>query len=109
MPAIPMAGSSPPMVVGMRHTSKATSTVMETAVPCPLTSDAVDREGQEGRHDHQEHDGEGGEQDGEGDLVRGLLALGALDQTDHPVEEAFAGVGRHPHHEPVGQHARARR
>ena len=26
---------------------------------------------------------------------------------DHPVEEAFSGVGRDPHHEPVGDHAGA--
>ena len=33
MPAIPIAERSPPMVVGMRHTSKATSTVTVTGVP----------------------------------------------------------------------------
>ena len=31
MPAMPMADSSPPMVVGMRQTSRAMSTVTETA------------------------------------------------------------------------------
>ena len=41
----------------------------------------------------QEDDGEPGEQDVEGDLVRGLLALGAFDESDHAVEEGFAGVG----------------
>jgi hypothetical protein len=33
MPATPMADSRPPMVVGIRHTSSATSTVTETGAP----------------------------------------------------------------------------
>ena len=47
------------------------------------------------------------QQDGERDLVGRLLALGALDQRDHAVEEGLAGIGRDAHHDPVGQHARA--
>ena len=35
MPAMPMADSSAPMVVGARHTRSATSTVTETGVPWP--------------------------------------------------------------------------
>ena len=35
MPAMPMADSRAPIVVGIRHTSKATSTVTVTGVPCP--------------------------------------------------------------------------
>ena len=35
-----------------------------------------------------------GEQDRQGDLVRRPLALGALDEGDHPVEERLARVGR---------------
>ena len=35
MPAMPMADSSAPIVVGIRHTSSATSTVTVTGVPCP--------------------------------------------------------------------------
>ena len=35
IPAIPMADKSPPIVVGIRHTSSATSTVMLTGAPCP--------------------------------------------------------------------------
>ena len=35
MPAMPMAESSPPIVVGMRQTSSATSTVTVTGAPCP--------------------------------------------------------------------------
>ncbi len=33
IPAMPMAESNPPMVVGMRHTSNATSTGSESEVP----------------------------------------------------------------------------
>jgi hypothetical protein len=35
MPAIPIADRSPPIVVGMRHTSSATSTVMVIGIPLP--------------------------------------------------------------------------
>jgi hypothetical protein len=30
-----------------------------------------------------------------------------LDERNHPVEEGLAGIGRHPHADPVGQHLRA--
>ena len=33
MPAMPMAESRPPMVVGMRHTSSATTAVVESFTP----------------------------------------------------------------------------
>ena len=35
MPAMPMAESSPPIVVGIRHTSRATITVAESRTDCP--------------------------------------------------------------------------
>lgn len=38
MPATPMADSSPPMVVGIRHTSSATSTVMVIGLPAFIAS-----------------------------------------------------------------------
>ena len=95
------------MVVGMRHTSRATSTVMETALPWPLTRTPYIEKGRRVATTTRNTIVKAAEQDGEGDLVRGLLTLGAFDQTDHPVEEAFAGVRRHPDHEPVGQYARA--
>ncbi len=38
IPATPMADSSPPMVVGMRHTSKAISAVIVMGVPSFATS-----------------------------------------------------------------------
>ncbi len=45
MPATPMAESSPPMVVGMRQTSRATSTVTDTTVPVPLAPTAYSEKG----------------------------------------------------------------
>ena len=38
MPAMPMADSSPPIVVGIRQTSRATSTVTVTGVPWPAAA-----------------------------------------------------------------------
>jgi hypothetical protein len=38
MPAIPMAESKPPIVVGIRQINKAINTVMVMGVPCPATS-----------------------------------------------------------------------
>ncbi len=38
MPATPIADSSPPMVVGIRHTSSAMSAVIVTGVPSLATS-----------------------------------------------------------------------
>ncbi len=35
MPAMPIADSSPPIVVGIRHTSSATSTTIDTVAPAP--------------------------------------------------------------------------
>ncbi len=35
MPAMPIAESNPPMVVGIRHTRRAVRTVIVTGVPCP--------------------------------------------------------------------------
>ena len=56
------------------------------------------------QHEDQRH---AGEQDVERDLVRRLLALGALDQRDHAVEEGRAGRRGDAHADPVGQHLRA--
>ena len=72
MPAMPMADSSAPMVVGIRHTSSATSTMIDCSAL------GVDGERLQ-RHDgQQEDDREAGQQDVEGDLVRGLLPVRAL-------------------------------
>src|SRR5215471_5465944 len=72
IPAMPIAESSAPMVVGIRVTNSAAR----------ISHVARDRGGRK-----HEDDGQTNEQDIECDLVRGLLALSALDQLDHPVEE----------------------
>ena len=58
MPAMPIAESSPPIVVGMRQTRSATSTVTVTGVPWPAAVDAVDRVRQQRGGDQQEDDRE---------------------------------------------------
>ena len=69
----------------------------------------VDRERLEARDREEEDDRQAGEQDRQRDLVRGLLAVRALDERDHPVEERLAGLGRDAHDDLVGQHAGAAR
>ena len=54
-------------------------------------------------HD-QEDDGHPREQDAEGDLVGGLLPLGALHEGDHAVEEAPPGSTRDRAPRAVGEH-----
>ena len=98
MPAMPMADSSAPIVVGIRQTSSATSTIIDCSAP------RVDGERLQRDDGEQEDDRQAGQQDVEGDLVRRLLAAGALDQRDHPVEERLARLGGDPHDDPVGQH-----
>ena len=101
MPAMPIADSSPPMVVGIRQTSSDTSTKID------LRRAGVDRERLQ-RHDReQKDDRQAGEQDVQRDLVRRLLPLGAFDQRDHAIEERLAGFGRDAHLDPVREHARA--
>ena len=79
---------------------------MVMGVPCPARLHAVERIGQQRGADDQEDDGEARQQDVQGDLVGGLLALGAFHQADHAVQEALAGVGGDAHHQPVGEQAR---
>ena len=81
---MPMADSSAPIVVGIRQTSSATSTMIDCSAL------RVDGERLQRDRRQQEDDREARQQDVEGDLVRGLLPLGPLDEGDHPVEEALA-------------------
>ena len=106
IPATPIADSSPPMVVGMRHTSSATSTVIVTGVPAFATFDAVDRIRQQRDRGEQEHQRHRHQQYGQRDLVRRLVPLGALDHADHAIEEGLAGIDVDAHDNPVGEHAR---
>ena len=45
MPATPIAESRPPMVVGIRHTRRATSTVIVTGMPWLATATLKDENG----------------------------------------------------------------
>ncbi len=64
-------------------------------------------EGAQRDDDGEEDEGEPGEQDVEGDLVRRLAPLGPLDQGDHPVEEALPGLLGDLDDDPVGEDAGA--
>ena len=90
MPAMPMADSSPPMVVGIRHTSSATSTVIVTTEPLPGARHRILRERRQRGGGQQEHQRHHGQQDRERDLVRRARARRAFDHGDHAIEEAFA-------------------
>ena len=95
MPAMPIAESSPPIVVGMRHTSSATRATVSTVAP------GVVPERAQGDRRHQEDDRQAGEQDRERDLVGRALALGAFDERDHAVEERLAGIGGDEDHQAI--------
>ena len=64
---------------------------MDTAVPWPADQHPVVGERQQRGDHHQEYYRERGQKDGQGDLVGGLLALGAFDELDHAVEKALPG------------------
>ena len=101
MPAMPMADSRPPIVVGIRQTSSAISTVTDRTVP-GIGGDRPKRHA-----DDQEDDRHAREQDRQSEFVRRLLALGAFDERDHPVEEGRARRRRDAHLDPVGENRRA--
>ncbi len=103
MPAMPMAESRPPIVVGIRHTSRAMRTGV-VATPLRIEGERTQR-----HRGDQEDDRQPGEQDRESDFVGGLLARGAFDEGDHPVEEGLARVGRDLYDDPVRENARAAR
>ncbi len=63
---------------------------------------AVTRVWIEANADQHENDRQAGEQDAERDFVGRLLALRALDQRDHAVEEGLARVGGDAHLDVVG-------
>ena len=101
MPAIPIAESSAPIVVGIN----ATSSAMSVAIGRVGVGELAERPQ---RHDgDEEDDRQPGEQDVERDLVRRLAAAGALHQADHAVEEDSARLLGDLDHDAVGEHARA--
>ena len=101
IPAMPIAESSAPIVVGMRQTSSATSTGMLAG------RRRVGRDRVQGQHDDHEDDRQAREQDVQRDLVGRLLAARALDEGDHAVDERLARLRGDAHDDAVGEHARA--
>ena len=100
MPAMPIAESRPPIVVGMRHTSRAISTVS-------VVRAGVDRKRRQRRDRDEENDRQTRQQNRQRDLVRRLLALCAFDEGDHPIEEAFAGIRRYADDDVIGKYPRS--
>ncbi len=101
MPAMPIADSSAPMVVGIRRDEQRDQHD-DRHRAAGIGGEARDRHGGE-----DEDDRHAGEQDVERDLVRRLLPHRALDQRDHAVEEGRALRRGDPHLEPVRGDARA--
>ena len=101
MPAMPIALSSAPIVVGMSATSSAISTVIEMSVPAyspngrsvtTTTRNTIVRPASRI----------------ESAISFGVLRRdGALDERDHPVDERLAGLLRDLDHDAVREHARA--
>ena len=107
MPAMPMAESRPPMVVGIRQTSRETSTATVGTEPEPGLRDAERGVRLQRDHRQQEDQRQAGDQDVQRDLVRRLLPLRAFDQRDHAVEERFAGIRSDPDLDLIRQNPRA--
>jgi hypothetical protein len=97
MPAMPMALSRPPMVVGIRQTSSAISTGTENTA-------GIDAKGLQRHTDQQENHRQSRQQDGQRDFVRRLLALRAFHQGNHPVQKSFARIDGDADLDFVGEH-----
>ena len=102
MPAMPMADSRPPMVVGIRQTNSEMKAA--TVMLAPIVGDGLER----GANDH-ENEREARKQDGQRDFVRSFLARGTFDQGDHLVEETLARLYGHFYENTVGENLRTAR
>ncbi len=98
MPAMPMADSRAPIVVGISATSSAISVAIETLVS------ANSLNGRSVTTTTRKISVRPGEQDAERDLVRRLAPRRALDERDHAVEEALARELRDLDDDPVREH-----
>ena len=97
------------MVVGIRQTSKETSTATLGTVPGARLRHAEHRVRLQRHHRQQEDQRQARDQNIERDFVGRLLALGAFHQRDHAIQERFAGVGRDANLDVIRQHAVCRR
>ena len=95
------------MVVGIRHTSSATSTVIVTGSPGLRRVDAVDRIRQQG------HRGDRKISVRPASRIASAISFGVFcrrarfDHRDHAVEEGLARIRGDAHDQPVGEQARA--
>ena len=101
MPAMPIALSSAPIVVGISATSSAISVVVEISVS------ANSANGFSATTTNRKISVSPASRMFERDLVRRLAPLGALDERDHAVQEGLAGLLRDLDDDPVGEHPRA--
>ena len=69
----------------------------------------VDRDGLQCNDSQQENDGKSGQQDVQRNFIWGLLPLGAFNQSNHLVDESFAGVRCDTNFDLIGQYPRAPR
>ena len=102
MPAMPIALSSAPIVVGISATSSAIRIVIEIVGAGERRAN-----GRSVTTTTRKTIVRPASRIDERDLVRRLAPLGALDERDHAVEERLAGLLRDLDDDAVGQHARA--
>jgi hypothetical protein len=107
MPATPIAESRPAMVVGIRQTSSAISTVMLIGVPDPATSTLNIEKGSKVTTTPRKTMVSATSR-----MVRAISfgvfwRLAFFDHGNHAVDEGFARIDRDPDDHPVGQHAGA--
>ena len=79
-------------------------TVQHYAVRCRrLDLFGVDRQRLQSCHGEEKQNRQRGEQDVQGDLIGGFLPVRTFDESDHPVDEAFAGLLGDPDDDSIGE------
>ncbi len=107
MPATPMADNKPPMVVGMRQTSSATSTVIVTGAPSLATATLNSENGNKVAVASKNTRVKAISRIVSAISFGVFCRLAPFDHGDHAIDEGFAGIHGNAHHQPVRQHARA--
>ena len=101
MPAMPMALSKPPMVVG-NQANQQRDQHRHGEISAGVDAERFQRHAHEQEDERQRR-----EQNRQRDFVRRLLPLRAFDQRDHAVQEAVALFHRDADDDAVAEHARA--
>ena len=107
MPAMPIAESSPPIVVGMRQTSSATSTVIVTGVALSCGRHAEERVRQQGDRREQEDDRQRASRMSSAISFGVFCRLAPSTMAIIRSRNVSPGFGGDAHDEPVREHARA--